>query len=240
MYTSMIKIAKLNERPEIFYSIQGEGKNIGTPSVFIRSALCNLHCIWCDTPYTWNWGKYNKDDMILNLTPEQIVCEVKRYNCKNIVITGGEPFLQQEEFLNVIKLLRENDNRYFFEIETNGTIKPLQEFDQYINQYNVSPKLANGGDPLELRERPDVYEFFRNNHKAYFKFVMVNKNDLNEVIALVEKYRLSKERIFLMPEGTSDKEIGERRLWIIETCKQLGFRYTDRLHIQLYGSKRGV
>ena len=116
-----MKLARLNGKAEIFYSIQGEGKNIGRPSIFIRTSLCNLHCSWCDTDYTWNWKgtpfhhqneavagyqKFDKAEYIAELPVEDIANEVVALGCKNIVLTGGEPLLQQTDLLELIRHLR--------------------------------------------------------------------------------------------------------------------------------------
>lgn len=250
-----IKLAKLNGKPEIFYSIQGEGKSLGRPSVFVRTSLCNLHCVWCDTDYTWNWEgtrfphvndakpgyeKFNKDEYIAHLPTEDVVRSIAAEDCKNIVLTGGEPLLQQDELVNVMQQLRAVDNDYWFETETNGTILPLEDFDLLVDQYNVSPKLANSGNPQKLREKKRPYDFFASSAKAFFKFVVAEPADLDEVLLLIETYNIANEKVFLMPEGTSPERLRQKQQWVIETCKKYGFNYTDRLHIQIYGNKRGV
>jgi 7-carboxy-7-deazaguanine synthase len=250
-----IKLANLNGSPEIFHSVQGEGKNMGNPSVFIRTSLCNLHCIWCDTDYTWNWEKtrfkHNKDkdpnykkykmnEMILELTIEDIYKRVKATNCYNIVLTGGEPMLQKDELAELMEFFKKKDEKYFFEIETNGTIIPTPQFDNLIDQYNVSPKLKNSNNPKKLREKPKAYRFFSDNEKSVFKFVVSNKEDLNEILDIISKYSIKNDKIYLMPEGINKKELKERQLWLVEICKKYNMKYTDRLHIHIFGDKRGV
>lgn len=250
-----MKLAKLNGKAEIFHTIQGEGKSIGRPSIFVRTSLCNLHCIWCDTDYTWNWKetpfkhvndnkagyeKYSKTEYIVQLSAEEIANELKKINCKNVVLTGGEPLLQQDELAELIHLLRKADENYHFEIETNGTILPSEAFDRLVNQYNVSPKLANSNNPLKIREKEKVYNFFSNNAKAVFKFVVSTPDDLSEVLDLIQKYSINHNKVFLMPEGTSPENLKAKQQWLIEECKKNNFNYTDRLHIHIYGNKRGV
>lgn len=250
-----MKLAKLNGKAEIFYTIQGEGKSIGHPSIFIRTSLCNLHCSWCDTDYTWNWigtpfkhekdsepgyEKYSKADYMVQLSIHEIAAELEPINCRNVVLTGGEPLLQQAELAELMLLLRKADTGYRFEIETNGTIIPTKAFDELVDQYNVSPKLANSNNPLKLREKADVYEFFSDNPKAVFKFVISNEEDLQEVLALISKYNIKPGHVYLMPEGTSPEKLRAKQQWLIEACKKYNFNYTDRLHIHIYGNKRGV
>jgi 7-carboxy-7-deazaguanine synthase len=250
-----MKLSKFKEKGEIFYSIQGEGKNTGVPSIFIRSSLCNLHCTWCDTDYTWNWEgtkfkhksdthpgytKFSKDKHIIELSTAQVVEEVLKFHCTNIVLTGGEPMLHQKDWIDVITPLKNKNTSYTVEIETNGTIRPQYEFDNCINHYNVSPKLSNSGNSKKLREKADALEFFALSEKATFKFVISKQSDIDEVLHLKEKYRLKNKRIYLMPEGTTPKELRTHALFIIELCKKYGFNYSDRIHIHVLGNKQGV
>ena len=252
---SLIKLANLNGKPEIFHTIQGEGKNIGTPSVFIRTSLCNLHCIWCDTDYTWNWKKtrfkHHKDqdpnykkfkmkDMIIEKSIPDIYKVVKKSKCYNIVLTGGEPLLQMEQLVALMKYFKSKNENYFFEIETNGTIVPSADFDKLIDQYNVSPKLSNSNNSKRLREKPKAYQFFSKNKKTNFKFVLSNKKDWKEVLELIEKYKIDLSKIYLMPEGINPNQLKQRQLWLFDICKKNNIKYTDRLHVQIFGEKRGV
>ena len=252
---SVIKLAKLNENPEIFFSIQGEGENIGRPSIFIRTSMCNLHCIWCDTDYTWNWEgtnfrhikdkkptykKFKFEEMIIEKPISFIQDAIEKIQCRNIVLTGGEPMLQQVNLAELMRKMKYVDQEYFFEVETNGTIIPNENFDRIIDQYNVSPKLENSNNPKKLREKPKVYQFFSNHPKAIFKFVISGKKDLKEVLELVEKYDLNQDKVYLMAEGTSSVKLREKQVWLVEICKKHSFNFTDRLHIHLYGEKKGV
>lgn len=250
-----LQLARLHGQAEIFYSIQGEGKSTGIPSVFVRTSLCNLHCIWCDTDYTWNWAgtrfahvndlnpgyqKFSKKDWIEECSVEQVSKLVSVFPCKNIILTGGEPMLQQPALLALTQHLRLISQDYRFEIETNGTLSPTPEFDAAIDQYNVSPKLENSANPKRLREKPAALRFFSASAKANFKFVIAAKTDLEEVLGLIAMYRIAPEKVWLMPEGTSAQVLAQRRKWLVEICKQYGFRYSDRLHVQIWGAKKGV
>jgi 7-carboxy-7-deazaguanine synthase len=251
----LLKLARLHAQPEIFYSIQGEGKSTGIPSVFVRTSLCNLHCIWCDTDYTWNWvgtrfphvndanpgyKKFSKKDWIAECSVAEVAKSVAAFPCKNIILTGGEPMLQQPGLVALMELLRTASSDYRFEVETNGTLSPSPEFDAAIDQYNVSPKLENSANPRKLREKPTALRFFARSPKANFKFVIAEKIDLEEVLTMVETYGIAPEKAWLMPEGTSAKMLAQRRLWLVEICKAYGFRYSDRLHVQIWGAKKGV
>ena len=224
--------------PEIFYSLQGEGASIGTPSVFLRLALCNLACNWCDTKYTWDWKHYDYSREVISLDTEVVKDRILGFGCRRLVITGGEPLLQQTELAPLVASLK-RDQGFVCEVETNGTVVPLPELARDIDQWNVSPKLASSGNALERRELPEVLEFFRQLPNAYFKFVVVQSSDIDEVCGLRDKYGLPGERIILMPEGQRAEVIQSRSLWISEVCIKEGFRFSTRLHILLWGDQRG-
>lgn len=233
-----MKLARFENRPEIFSSIQGEGKNAGAPSIFVRLSLCNLHCLWCDTEYTWNWEKFDKKKEIIDVSVEKVAEEIQKFSCKQVVLTGGEPMLQQEEL--VLLMSRLKPNLYFFEIETNGTIIPSAEFDRLINQYNCSPKLENSGNSLKEREREESLSFFAKTPKATFKFVMKDKSDLEEIVRIMEKYRISADKVYLMPEGRTRESLKEKKVWLLPLCGEMGFHFSDRLHIHRFGDRRGI
>lgn len=148
--------------------------------------------------------------------------------------------LQQSGLCDLMQYLRLQDGAYRFEVETNGTLIPTIEFDALIDQYNVSPKLANSNNPQKLREKAAVFRFFARSEKANFKFVVSEKIDLEEVMALIARYEITHEKVWLMPEGTTAAALARRRKWLVEVCKSEGFRFSDRLHIQIWGSKKGV
>jgi len=252
---NMIKLAKLTDKPEIFHSIQGEGRNLGKPSVFIRLSLCNLYCRWCDTDYTWNWKgtdyphnyealegyeKYDKEKMIALLPDEEIVKIVGDYNCHNLVITGGEPLLQQKSLIPLLVSLKQDREDYFIEFETNGTFTPYTQVDELTDQYNVSIKLSNSGVTEEERLVPEAISFFANSPKANFKFVVDTENDLAEVFSIINQYNINHQSVYLMPQGSTAAILQQKQSWIVEICKQYNFNYTDRLHIHIWGNKRGV
>lgn len=233
-----MKLARLNDRPEIFYSVQGEGKNAGTPSIFVRLSLCNLHCVWCDTPYTWDWKKFDKEKEIIEVSVKEVAEEMQKFPCKNVVLTGGEPMLQQNELVLLMSELK--PDFYHFEVETNGTIIPSDELDRLMGQYNCSPKLENSGNSLKEREREEALRFFAKSPKTTFKFVMKNKNDLEEVVPLMKKYRISADKVTLMPEGRTVESLKEKEDWLLPLCGEMGFHFSDRLHIHRFGDRRGV
>ncbi|MBM4000565.1 MAG: 7-carboxy-7-deazaguanine synthase QueE [Planctomycetes bacterium] len=250
-----MKIAGLGGRPEVFYSIQGEGRHAGRPSVFVRAALCNLTCRWCDTDYTWNWrgvtaeherdgrpggGKYDPSEQVVEIEPEAVCRLVEAFACRDVVATGGEPLLQQEAWTAVATRLQTAPGGYRFDFETNGTLIPSAELDARVASYNVSPKTANSGLAARTRERSDAIRYFASNPKAWFKFVVREPADVEEIAALVARHGIDRERVDLMAEGTEPAAIRARQRWLVEQCKRLGYRLTDRLQVHLWGARRGV
>lgn len=250
-----MKLAKLGDGPEIFHTIQGEGVSVGLPAVFIRATRCNLHCVWCDTDHTWNflgtpwphekdvlpgYSKHVRADVTWEMEPSAAADAILAYPCHRTVITGGEPLLQEDEFSQMIRIIRERDPGHAFEVETNGTRIPSADFHEAVDQFNVSPKLENSGMPAQLRQNPAALEFFASSSKAYFKFVVEKQTDLDEIEGLLSSYHIPSGRVLLMPEGRISAELDRSAPWLADVCRDRGYRFCDRLHIRLWGDKRGV
>lgn len=250
-----MKLARLGDGPEIFHTIQGEGVSVGAPAVFIRASRCNLHCVWCDTDHTWNfegtpwphekdavpgYRKHAKAEVTWEIAPAEAAARILAYDCDRTVITGGEPLLQEAAFLEMIRAIRETRPEHRFEVETNGTRVPSAEFHEAVDQFNVSPKLSNAAMPEASRIRPEALGFLAASPKAWFKFVVERESDLAEIQALRETFGIPRPRILLMPEGRTAAELDRSAPWLAEVCRDRGFRFCDRLHIRLWGDKRGV
>lgn len=207
---------------EIFYSIQGEGLNAGKPAIFVRFGNCNLKCTWCDTKYTWHPDVRDNKEASL----EQVFAGIRKYpECQHLVITGGEPMLQQP----VISAIRKEFPAYYIEVETNGS-QAVQCFDD-VDLFTVSYKTSNSGNaPYELKTK---------NEKCVYKFVVCGEGDFEEIEDVIRRYELPAEKIFLMPEGTTREEILKKSDLIAEYCKQRGYQFTTRLHILMWGPERG-
>jgi organic radical activating enzyme len=226
---------------EIFFSIQGEGTNAGMPAVFLRLDLCNLRCGYCDTKYTWDWENYEYDKEVLEMSIEEVEREITKFECNHLVLTGGEPLIQQREAAILISRLKKDNGGFSVEVETNGTMLPDIAFVQCVDQWNVSPKLSNSANSLEKREVAKCYDFFaRGVNNAYFKFVVKSQEDILEVESLAKKYGLPTSRVLLMPMATSPGILKKRSKLVIDACKERGYRYSPRLQIELWGSKRGT
>ncbi len=234
----MLRVSRQPDgRPEVFYSLQGEGPNTGAPSVFLRLATCNLACTWCDTKYTWDWANYDYGREVVNLDLNEVEERIRAFGCGRLIITGGEPLLQQTELAPVAASLK-NDG-FQLEVETNGTIAPLADLERDVDQWNVSPKLESSGNPKDRREQRQALEVIARLPNAYFKFVVTQPDDVAEVCALRDAYGLPRKRIILMPEGVTAESIQARSPWVAEACAMEGFRFSTRLHILLWGDQRG-
>lgn len=245
-----MKLARLGEGPEIFFSLQGEGKNLGAPSVFVRTSRCNLYCTWCDTPYTWNWlgsafrhqsaTKFEPLDHTIELEPREVAEWVQRWPCRRLVLTGGEPLLQTDACRQLLEELGRDGTKHACEIETNGTLVPSPALDALVEQYNVSPKLAHSGVERAHRLRDEALAFFAGTEKSVFKFVVRDASDVAEIEELARRYQLERDRIYLMPEGTDARALTSARSALARICLDGGYRLSDRLHIHLFGNQPGV
>lgn len=239
---------------EQFYSIQGENTTTGVPAVFLRMTGCNLTCsgwsyvnkagvkLGCDTTEVWRKGEWQPFDKVYDLWMHNGWIDALQDNA-HLILTGGEPLLHQlplSKFLRWLKSERGVSFTYI-EVETNGTIQPEREFDDFVNQYNVSPKLSSGGDPLHKRYVHEVLEFFAGERRALFKFVICDQNDVAETFAsYINKFHIPTWRVAFMPEGATHEELKQRSKWLIEICKQYRIRYSPRLHIHIYDQATGV
>lgn len=219
-----MQIARLNSAPEIFHSLQGEGARAGIPAVFLRLAGCNLRCRWCDTKYSWGSG--------IEMTPEQAARAIQSYGCRSLVITGGEPLLQQEELEQLLALLPE----VYTEVETNGTIKPSESLLRRVNQWNVSPKLTHAGNTGCCTLDSEVAETFLTHPGTWFKFVVRGEEDWADIAAL----NLPEERIILMPCAADLPTLNAVRPAVAKMCLRHNTRLGDRLHIVLWNTAKGV
>lgn len=214
---------------EIFYSVQGEGPNLGTPNIFVRLSGCNLRCIFCDTPYALEGGWV--------CTIAHLVAEIRKFPSLNVVFTGGEPMLQQNELVTLMNVLVDVSMLYHFEIETNGSIIPKKAMKEIVDCWIVSPKMSNAGIKPYNLSRSFLLGTLNN---VYFKFVVVKPSDLEEILEYLKHNPIGPEHVFLMPEATTVEGHNRKLPWIIEFAKQHGFRVTPRLHILAYGNVRGV
>ncbi len=223
---------------EVFYSIQGEGKLAGVPSVFVRVSGCNLRCVWCDTPYA-SWNPEGEDFAV-----DRIVEQVGQYPARHVVITGGEPMISPE-ITQLTHSFREAG--YHITIETAGTVY----HEVACDLASVSPKLANStprnredGKFAEqhdrLRLNASVIRRFMDGFDYQLKFVVDQPADMDEIDALLGQIgEVEPSRVLLMPQGIDAVALSRRSPWVVEICKARGFAFCPRMHIMLYGDVRG-
>ncbi|RPF83894.1 MAG: 7-carboxy-7-deazaguanine synthase QueE [Roseibacillus sp. TMED18] len=227
---------------ELFYSVQGEGLLAGVPSVFVRTSGCNLRCRWCDTPYASSEPEGEPQAV------EEIVARVREYPARHVVLTGGEPMLAKgiEDLAGMLK-----EAGYHITIETAGTIEPDGIA---CDLASLSPKLADSTPDAEQfgegwskrheesRIQHEVLNAWAVGYSCQFKFVVSDSGDMEEIKEILEAVTPRPEpgRVLLMPEGTSSATLQERSQMVAELCKETGYRFCPRLHIDLYGDTKGT
>ena len=228
---------------EIFYSVQGEGVLTGVPSVFVRTSGCNLRCSWCDTPYA-SWSPEGPE-----MTSEEILAQIAQHPTRYVVVTGGEPMIAKgiREFIATLR----GQGRHVT-VETAGTVLPEG---CVVDLASLSPKLANSTPSEEkagaawvqrheqTRLQPEVLRAWIETAVDYqLKFVISTEADLAEAQGIVAAIGLPipPEKVLLMPEGTRLEAMRSRYDLLIDACKRHGYRLSPRLHIELFGNKRGT
>jgi len=236
---------------KIFSTRQGEGLtpaeggSVGMPAIFLRLHYCNLACGFkrgwkCDTGYTWDKSRseYWKEPVdwdylyTVNEINKAWSESYPRDSNKRLVLTGGEPLLQQDKVVELLKLIPD----WNIEIETNGTILPRVELS--LCQFNCSPKLENSGNDLSLRYKPDVLRHIGALKNSWFKFVVVNNEDLVEIRSIVEECQLPKQKILIMPEGHTVSDVELHKLNVQQAVNKEGWKIAIRNQLIWYGTKR--
>ncbi len=227
---------------EIFSSLQGEGRFVGVPAVFIRLKFCNLGCRWCDSRFTWEVDKIEPGTL---LSPEDLANQVagllsgSRAHPENVhvVLTGGEPMLHQDRLPSLIDELRRRGFN-FFEVETNGIFVPSREMVEKVSWWNCSPKLTNNGLAREVNIVPEALRAIAVTGCADFKFVVGKPADLDEIARDFEPL-VGVGNIMVMPEGITPESQLAATPWLMEECTRRGYRFSPRLQVLAWGSQRG-
>ena len=239
---------------ELFYSIQGEGKRTGSPSFFIRTNYCNLRCKFpggnlCDTSYT-SWfpdDEKNTGDVEI----DYILNEYRNAGCRDVVITGGEPTMYPEELALLCSELKRISDDIFITIETNGT--NIGDFVDSSDLISISPKLFSSVpfdtefEKMHMKNRINAevlkkYNIRKQNNKTdiQWKFVYTGEKDIEEILELQSLIGFENKDIYLMPEGITEEDLKKKRVETIDVCKKNKFNYTDRIHILIWGNRRGT
>lgn len=234
-------------------TVQGEGSAAGRHCLFIRTFDCNLECTWCDTAYTWavtdekaaktlSGHRYERNDPAYGeklMEPDEVLNQLlKLWDVKNkptiIVVSGGDPLIQQRELVPVLERLHAWGNE--IHIETAGTIPLVPEFDACVTQYNLSPKLANSGNRLSKRYKQKVLSALHATGKAWFKFVITKdiETDLAEVDQIVADIGVPPRRVMVMPEGSDARTNIETAQQMVDAALARGYGLSFRTHVFLW------
>jgi 7-carboxy-7-deazaguanine synthase len=227
---------------EIFYSIQGEGELTGVPSVFVRASGCNLRCSWCDTPYA-SWEPEGE-----NRSVKEIMAAIEAHPlARHVVLTGGEPMIARD--IQELAAAIRGSGRHIT-IETAATVAPAGIA---CDLASLSPKLLNSAPDAEkhtawrrkheaTRWQPEIVRQWVDAYPYQFKFVVTRPEDIDELEHMLTalQRQIPRHKVLLMPEGITTTKLRSRAGWLAELCKERGYRYAHRLHVELYGNRRGT
>jgi 7-carboxy-7-deazaguanine synthase len=216
-------------------TFQGEGPSAGQRAVFLRLSRCNLSCSWCDTPYTWDTGRYDLTAETVRMSRSQVLRELLAVKVPLVVLTGGEPLLQQDRLTWLVDMCRSHRRRV--EIETNATVRPSRGLLGAAHAFNVSPKLANSGLPRERRILDEPLAAFARSRKAVFKFVVESLGDLDEISKLEAQFGLAP--IWVMPQARTPDQVLMVMRQVVDEVLERGWNLTTRVHTLLWGETRG-
>ena len=232
-------------------TIQGEGPYAGHTAIFLRLGRCNLDCAWCDTPYTWDWkGKngvaYDPAIELKKMSIPEVAAILNDLRADNnltfprLVVSGGEPLLQNKSLTLLLENL--NPNHWAgYDIETNGTRPPLQT--ETPVTYVISPKLANSGVTWDIKWADNLlknYSHLSYYGKAFYKFVIDSKESAEQARVIEAVTKWNNGATYFMPEGRTAEELDANSTICYESTYKTETKYSDRLHIRLWGDKRGV
>jgi 7-carboxy-7-deazaguanine synthase len=230
------------EIAEFFYdTIQGEGINLGQPAAFLRVQHCTQNCWWCDTKAVWRAGNpYTFEELFEIIDATNLVEKLRKG--QHLVLTGGSPLKQQERLTHFLQaFIKRYGFKPFTEVENECTLMPTSEFAGLIDVWNNSPKLRHSGNPDSLRYRPDILKHMSSLPHAWFKFVIAQEKDWEEIEAsFLRPGLIRREQIILMPLGSDRIELGSHRELVVEMAIREGVRYCSREHIVLWDRKTGV
>ena len=221
---------------EIFTSVQGEGPSAGEPAVFLRLVGCNLACAWCDTAYAWDFARHDPALESHPLSPAAVAERLLATGERRLVITGGEPLLQQAGLAALLSTLPHD---LLVEVETNGTLAPEPGLLARVTRWVVSPKLGSAGVARAARMREEVLRSFATRDTAWCKLVVANDADLAEADALVAAVGWPRERVQLMPEARDRGTLAARWPWVSSAAAARRFGLSTRLQLERWGGARG-
>lgn len=222
-------------------TIQGENF-VGTPSIFLRVQWCTCLCTWCDSIEVWKTGqKYDIQELLSLFEQNGAIEDLK--NGHHLILTGGSPLRQQESLYAFLAEIARNHNFWpFIEIENECVLMPDALFGAYSKIiWNNSPKLSNSKMRKEVRYKPDVIKATAELTNSWFKFVVSREEDWKEIEEdFLQPGLIKRSQIVLMPEGQTREELNQNREMAVECAIKQNVRYTERLHLVIWGKKTGV
>jgi len=216
---------------------QGEGPHTGRPAWFVRLGLCNLHCSWCDTPYTWDTAFFDVTAECPPTTPEQVAAQITDPDTL-VVLTGGEPLIHQgtDALRRLLGLLRNPVH-----VETNGTLSPVPWLVERVEFFAVSPKVNPQGDPsgrrIHLGALAKFARLARTGHAA-FKVVCRDPQEVAMVVEWADGIGVPRNALWVMPEGTDANTVTVRARAMEQTALDHRVSLTLRTHVLLHGKER--
>ncbi|MDF5756638.1 7-carboxy-7-deazaguanine synthase QueE [Spongiactinospora sp. TRM90649] len=221
-------------------TVQGEGPSSGRRAAFVRLGGCNLGCAWCDTPYTWDGRRFDLRTELSRVAAADIADRIAEMNVPLVVITGGEPLLQQHypAFGDLLRLLWDVE----VEVETNGTCLPSATTAAGVSRFNVGLKLASSGEPASRRIVPQTLGFFGRSAArglACFKAVCRDAADVAELADVAERHAIDPAHVWVMPEGVTAETTTAHLRQIADPAIAAGFNLTARLHVLAWNDERG-
>ena len=222
-------------------TLQGEGFYIGTPATFLRVSGCHINCKFCDSALIWRKSHAFNLNEVLDILESSGTVERFRQG-EHFIITGGAPLLQEDE---VLLLLQMFEKRFefvpFIQVENECTIEPSKELLEYVSCWNNSPKLKNSQVEQFKRYKPRVIKKMSSLDNSWFKFVVGEKSDWEEIdLYYLQPKLIKREQIILMPKGWGREELEENRVMVAELAMEKGVRFSDRLQITLYDMRVSV
>ena len=217
-------------------TIQGEGPHTGQRVGFLRLAGCNLSCSWCDTPYSWDWDRFDRSKEVHPTKAQDLADTIRAMNVNRLIITGGEPMLQQWSIPTIREL-----TGCLIDIETNGTRMPTADVLDAVDLFCVSPKLSHASDPERLRiVKPALraYAELAKQGKTIFKFVAQRIDDFTEIDQLQADADIPDHAIWIMPEGANATDMMNSAHALADAVIERGWNFTLRQHTLIWNTER--
>lgn len=221
-------------------TLQGEGPYTGRIAMFLRLGGCNLSCSWCDTPYTWDGGRFS---LRHEITPRPVAEIIEQLDASPgiVVITGGEPLLQagSKSFAHLLVELHRRGRHVH--IESNGTLLPSAEVLDGLDVIILSPKLRNAGGHRG-NQNPALHAGWAHvaqRREVHLKFVCEDADDVATAAQMASALSWPRDRVWVMPEGTTAQVVSDRLRDIADAAIEAGINVTSRLHVSAWGDERG-